>query len=92
LGLSRLELCIATLKVLAVQGSAELTQIVRKMDFGLSEPKEHLIFLMKMGLIRQRTTDSRIVYSITTKGIRVLVYFKELNEKLPIARKCRNVH
>jgi predicted transcriptional regulator len=92
LGLSRLELCIATLKVLAVQGSAELTQIVRRMDFGLSEPEEHLIFLMKMGLIRQRATGGRIVYSITTKGIRALVYFKELNEKLPIARKCRNAH
>jgi predicted transcriptional regulator len=92
LGLSRLELCIATLKVLAVQGSAELTQIVRRMDFSLSESEEHLIFLRKMGLIRQRATDGKVVYSITTKGIRVLVYFKELNEKLPIARKCRNAH
>ncbi len=92
MGLSRLELCIATMKVLAVQGSAELTQIVRKTDFGLSEPEEHLIFLVKMGMIRQRAANDKIVYSITTKGMRVLAYFKEVNEKLPIARKCRDAY
>jgi predicted transcriptional regulator len=80
------------MKVLAVQGSAELTQIVCKMDFGLPEPEGYLIFLVKMGMVRQREAEGRIVYFITTKGMRVLVYFKEVDEKLPIARKCRNAH
>jgi predicted transcriptional regulator len=92
LGLSKLELCIATMKVLAVQGSAEKTQIIRKTNFGLFEPEELLIFLVKMGLVRQRADEGIAVYSLTAKGMRVLVYFKEVNEKVPIARKCRNGH
>lgn len=92
MGLSRLELCIAIMKVLAVQGSAELPQIVRKKDFGLSEPEEYLVFLVKMGIIRQRPVGDRVIYSITTKGLRVLVYFKEVDAKLPLAKKCRNTY
>jgi predicted transcriptional regulator len=80
------------MKVLAVQGTAELKQIVRKTNFGLPEPEEHLMFLVKTGMVRQRAADGRIAYSITTKGMRVLVYFKEVDEKVLIARKCRNAH
>jgi predicted transcriptional regulator len=52
--------------------------------------KEYLDFLIKQGLVEERTTDKqRVVYAATRRGIMVLKYFRELKEVLPIVEEPR---
>jgi len=53
--------------------------------------KEYLDFLMKQGLVEERTIGKRrVVYAITQRGITVLKYFRELKQVLPIVEEARN--
>ena len=52
--------------------------------------KECLDFLLKQGLVEERTLrKEHIVYAVTQHGITVLKYFKELKTVLPIVEETR---
>jgi len=76
---------IDILKVLAQRGPLKLTHVMYKANVNCKVLKEYLDFLLKQGLIEERTMGkARIVYANTQKGITVLKYFRELNKALPI--------
>jgi len=50
-----------------------------------------LAFLIKQGLIEERTAGKqRVVYAATQRGVMVLKYFRELRQALPIVEEARN--
>jgi predicted transcriptional regulator len=88
---SKLEMYIDILTVLAHKGPLKLTHIMYKANVNCSVLKEYLDFLLKQGLVEERTIGkSRIVYAVTQRGITVLKYFKELKQVLPIVEESRN--
>jgi predicted transcriptional regulator len=88
---SKLEMYVDILSVLAHKGPLKLTHIMYKANVNCSVLKENLDFLIKQGLIEERTVrKSRIVYAVTQRGITVLKYFKELKLVLPIVEQARN--
>ena len=82
---------IDILSVLAQKGPLKLTHVMYKANVNCSVLKEYLDFLLKQGLIEQRTVGKqRIVYAISQRGITVLKYFKELKQVLPIVEEARS--
>jgi predicted transcriptional regulator len=82
---SKLEMYVDILQVLAHRGPLKLTHIMYKANVNCSVLKEYLDFLMKQGLVEERTVGKRrVVYNITQRGITVLKYFRELKQVLPI--------
>jgi len=72
------------LSVLAHQGPLSLTHVMHKANVNCSLLREYLEFLIKQGLIEQRTfRKQHVVYAITQRGITVLKFFKELKQELP---------
>jgi len=62
-----------------------------KANVNCSVLKEYLDFLMKQGLVEERTVGkSRTVFAVTPRGITVLKYFRELKQVLPIVEEARN--
>jgi predicted transcriptional regulator len=88
---SKLEMYIDILAVLAQKGPLKLTHIMYKANVNCSVLKEYLDFLLKQGLVEERTVrKQRLVYAATQRGITVLKYFKELKQVLPIVEESRN--
>ncbi|HUJ84267.1 MAG TPA: winged helix-turn-helix domain-containing protein [Candidatus Acidoferrales bacterium] len=88
---SKLEMYIAILSVLAQRGPLKLTHVMYKANVNCSVLKEYLDFLLKQGLVEERTMrKQRVVYAVTPRGITVLKYFKELKQVLPIVEEARN--
>ena len=88
---SKLEMYVDILKVLAQRGPLKLTHIMYKANVNCSVLKEYLDFLMKQGLVEERTVGkSRTVFAVTPRGITVLKYFRELKQVLPIVEEARN--
>jgi predicted transcriptional regulator len=88
---SKLEMYVDILKVLAHRGPLKLTHVMYKANVNCSVLKEYLDFLMKQGLVEERTIGKRrVVYAITQRGITVLKYFRELKQVLPIVEEARN--
>ena len=85
---SKLEMYVDILKVLAQKGPLKLTHIMYKANVNCSILKEYLDFLINKELVEERiATESRVVYSITQRGLTVLKYFKELKQVLPIVEE-----
>ena len=79
------------LTVLARKGPLKLTHVRYKANVNCSVLKEYLEFLIKQGLVEERTLrKERVVYTITPRGITVLKYFKELKQVLPIVEEAPN--
>jgi len=79
------------LTVLAHKGPLKLTHVMYKVNVNCCVLKEYLDFLMKQGLIEERTVrKERVVYAVTQRGITVLKYFKEIKQVLPIVDEARN--
>jgi predicted transcriptional regulator len=79
------------LTVLAHKGPLKLTHVMYKANLNCSVLKEDLDFLIKQGLIEERTVGKqRLVYAVTQRGITVLKYFKELKQVLPMVEGARN--
>ena len=79
------------LSVLAHKGPLKLTHVMYKANLNCSVLKEYLDFLIKQGLVEERTIGKeRVVYAVTQRGITVLKYFKELKQVLPIVEEARN--
>ena len=88
---SKLEMYVDILQVLAQKGPLKLTHVMYKANVNCSVLKEYLDFLLKQGLVEERTIrKQRIVYAVTQRGITVLKYFKELKQVLPIVEEARN--
>ncbi len=88
---SKLEMYIDILSVLAHKGPLKLTHVMYKSNVNCGVLKECLDFLLKQGLVEERTLrKERVVYAVTQRGITVLKYFKELKQVLPIIEEARN--
>ncbi|MCW4045636.1 MAG: transcriptional regulator [Candidatus Bathyarchaeota archaeon] len=88
---SKLEMYIDILKVLAQRGPLKLTHVMYKANVNCSVLKEYIDFLIKQGLVEERTIGKRrVVYAVTQRGITVLKYFKELKQVLPIVEEAGN--
>jgi predicted transcriptional regulator len=88
---SKLEMYVDILSVLAQRGPLKLTHVMYKANVNCSVLKEYLDFLIKQGLIVERTVGKRrVVFAITQRGITVLKYFRELKQVLPIVEEARN--
>jgi predicted transcriptional regulator len=62
-----------------------------KANVNCSVLKEYMEFLIKQGLVEERTVGKRrVVYAITQRGITVLKYFRELKQVLPIVEEAGN--
>jgi predicted transcriptional regulator len=82
---------IDILKVLAHRGPLKLTHVMYKANVNCSVLKEYMDFLLKQGLVEERTIGKRrVVYAITQRGITVLKYFRELKLVLPIVEEAGN--
>jgi predicted transcriptional regulator len=88
---SKLEMYVDILTVLSHRGPLKLTHVMYKANVNCSVLKEYLDFLMKQGLVEERTVGKRrLVFAVTQRGIMVLKYFKELKEVLPIVEEARS--
>ena len=68
-----------------------MTHVMYKANVNCSVLKEYLDFLIKQGLVEERTVAKRrVIYAVTQRGITVLKYFKELKQALPIVEETRN--
>ena len=66
-------------------GPLKVTHIMYKANVNCTVLKEYLDFLIKQGLIEEKSSwKSRVVYANTARGTTVLKYFKELNKALPV--------
>ncbi len=82
---SKLEMYVGVLRVLAHKGPLKLTHIMYKANVNCKVLKENLEFLLKQGLVEERTLKKgRIVFAITQRGVTVLKFFHELEQALPI--------
>jgi predicted transcriptional regulator len=81
---SRLETYVDILNVLARKGPLKLTHIMYKANVNCNILKEYLVFLIKQGLVEERTiTGERTVFTVTQSGKMVLNNFRILTESLP---------
>ena len=88
---SKLEMYVDILTVLAHKGPLKLTHVMYKANVNCCVLKGYLDFLIKQGLVEERTVKKeRVVYAVTQRGIAVLKYFKELKQVLPIVEEARN--
>lgn len=88
---SHLEMYVEIISVLAHNGPLKLTIIMYKANLNCSVLKEYLSFLVKRGLVEERTIGkARRVFVVTQRGINVLKYFRELKQALPIVEEARS--
>jgi predicted transcriptional regulator len=79
------------LTVLARKGPLKLTHLMYKANLNCGVLKENLDFLIKQGLIEERTVKKgRLFYATTQRGITVLTYFREIKKVLPIVEESQN--
>lgn len=87
---SKLEMYVDILSVLASRGPLKLTHLMRKANVNCNNMKEQLDFLIKQGLVEERTArKTRVVFAVTKRGTTVLRYFGELKQALPIVEEAR---
>lgn len=70
-----MEIYLAVIKVLDHGDSITQQQIMRKAGLSLVPPQEFFNFLVRLGIIREKTLGPKVVYSITDKGQRLVTYF-----------------
>lgn len=89
---SRMERYIDILNVLAHTGPLKLTHIMYKSNFNGSILKEYLDFLIKQGLVEERTIKkNRTVFAVTQRGAIVLKHFQELTQEISAIEETRSV-
>ena len=88
---SKLEMYIDILQVLAHHGPLKLTHMMYKANINCSVLREYLDFLIKQGLVEERTVGKRrVVYAITQRGRTVIKGFRKLKQVLPITEETKN--
>lgn len=82
---SKLVQYVDILKVLIQSSPLSIAQISNKAYLNCIILKEYLEFLIKQGLVEERTIKKgRAVFVITERGITVLGYFQESKRVLPV--------
>ena len=82
---SVLEMYIDILKALAHCGPQKLTPISHKANVNCSLVKDYLGLLLRQGYVDEQIVRTQsVVYSITRQVVKVLKYFKELKQPLPL--------
>ena len=80
---SKLESYIDILSVLTHAGPLKLTHIMNKSNFNGNMLNQHLDFLIKQGLVEERTVKKRsAVFAVTQRGLNVLKHFRELVQEI----------
>ncbi len=75
---TRLEKYVEILKALSLKGSLKNSQVASVTVIDAKETKRHLNFLVQKNLVEAKATNQRPVYSVTQRGIAVLIHFNEL--------------
>jgi predicted transcriptional regulator len=73
--LSRMEMYLATIRVLDHGDSITRQQIKRKTGLNFDISKEFFRFLVHFDIIKEKTVGSKTVYNLTDKGQRLYTYF-----------------
>jgi predicted transcriptional regulator len=88
---SKLEMYVDILKVLKKGGALKLTNIMYESNVSRSVLLEYLGFLIKQGLVKERTVGKkRVVFAITQLGILVLKRYRELRNVMLVVEENRN--
>lgn len=89
---SKIEMYTDVLSALALEGPLKLTHIMYKVNVNCKALKEFLEFLIRQGLVEERSVGKRrVVYAATQRGLTLLQCFKELREALPIVEDQQQV-
>jgi len=87
---SHLEKYIEIIGILAQNGPLKLTPLTYKANLNCRVLKEDLSFLVKQGIVEERTFEkAKIVFAITQRGINVLKYFQAFRQDLPIIEETK---
>jgi predicted transcriptional regulator len=82
---SKIELYMSTIEALTFYGPMKITKITYKAKINCSPLKEVLDYLVQKDLVEERTIKkNKVVYAATPKGRKILSYFNELKDMLPI--------
>jgi predicted transcriptional regulator len=82
---TKLEMYVGVLKILAQNDSVKTTYVADSLNVRTHELKIYLAFLLKQDLVEERKlSNNGVIYLITQRGRKVLRYFKELKQELPI--------
>ncbi len=88
---SKLERYIDVLKELEHTGPLKLTHIMHKSNFNGSILKDYLDFLVKQGLVEERTVKKRrVVFAVTQRGISVMRHFQELTQEISVIEEAQS--
>ena len=86
---SKLELYVDILKVLWHSGPLRFTDVLNKANVNYIILKEYLDFLIKQGLVEERTIKkSSAVFEVTQRGTNVLKYFREFKRVLLVVEEA----
>ena len=82
---SKMEMYISTLEALAYNGPLKITRITYKAKMNFSQLKPIMDDLIQKKLVEEKKfKKNKITYSATPKARKLLSYFNELQEMLPI--------
>ena len=84
---SKLEVYIDILSVLAFKGQLRLTHLMYKSNVNCQVLKEQLEFLIRNGLVEERTLKKKTFYAITSTGLQILKAFREIKKLFPLEEK-----
>ena len=88
---SKIEIYMEILLILSQRGLSRITHIMYDSNTNCSLLKENLLFMIKQGLVEERSVGhDRVAYCITPRGISILNSFKELRTVLPIIEETGN--
>ncbi|MGD6850811.1 MAG: winged helix-turn-helix domain-containing protein [Candidatus Bathyarchaeia archaeon] len=88
---SRLEKYVEILKALAINGSLKNSQIASQTKTDTKEAKRHLSFLVEKGLVEAKAINQKPLYSVTRRGITVLIHFNELEVEALAVEQIKNL-
>lgn len=71
-----MEMYLAVIKVLENADSMAQQQIMRKAGIPSVPTREFFDFLVKLEIVSKKTSESKVVYSLTEKGQRLCAYFR----------------
>jgi len=75
---SKLETYVDTLDLLAHTGPLSLSQIMYKTNVTCCTYGDRMAFLVKQGLVEERTVEMKsVLYAVTKRGINVLTFFED---------------
>jgi predicted transcriptional regulator len=83
-----MEMCISTLEALVYCGPMKITRISYKAKMSYGQLKAVLDDLIQNKFIEERTLKKNVVvYAASPKARKILSYFEELKEMLPIVEE-----